>query len=780
MGKWNWSRVGHVAAAVALLGAAGCSGGSSGSTAASGVDALTVADKVSVVDAKAETGGAGKLLAKLAGVWSGAPAGSDYEKDLPSVYVHEKAADSFGMVNEILCMMAQTKYGEMVNKGEYKALVNEKVCRGNDDVSNASSSKGTSSNAPEYMEWTVRSTRADNDSPQIIEAWVHEKAEDGRPPVLIQAKAVITEGSSAENPYGIFTMNFVGYPVIDGVPVLATPGFKGILTSQREDGKVVLKFAELGDGENTAIALEKNGTTGGGRVAFDNEWEGQGEMFFAYNAGLFHRQDASGAHEICLDRDNFEISAWRYGMYDATTGNRVNVNSGFPINTEADGTGKHGWVGYWGLWVPDDVTIENGDQVYKQNYNGGTSEAYTVLQVGGKLKKHTKNTATLSAIKNIPLETNDFATGKMIRVIWNGTGLRKTAEADPNPGGPPAWTEMDVPYSTDNLPWGELNFWSQALGGQVRIPLANCTRLESGNSQCDAPTGTTDIVYFVENIVYPNDDTIPETLACYDNCPDISAGNVSGSGFGLSEAALYTFNSGTDMVLKKNGVPLLQTADGQQYGYNSGPLFDAALDDNPETSPLACDWTGPMGEKTICGWKAWSVLDEFYTWETGLQNWNQLTVLKNAQGDPLKFEQPLRIEYTHSAASGRPDFKYNGTKFFLDYNGFGELHGIPGKCVDPSTGQTIACGNQTRWVPEFTIPEGSDASYIDKNGDPKQAKIKPLEMEQRMTKLDNVGDCSGLPFGDYTLPTIADWSNPNLGTEPVVTDAPAVIGGVVQ
>ena len=779
MARPIWTKVGHLAAAAALLGVAGCGGGSSGTTTAAGVEALTVADKVSVVDATVDAAASGKFLAKLAGIWNNPPAGSDYEKDLPSVYVHEKAADSFGMVNEILCMLAQTKYGEMVNQGEYKALVNEKLCRGNDDVSNASSSQGTSSNAPEYMEWTVRSTRADNNSPQIVEAWINEKADSYSPAMLIQAKAVITEGSSAENPYGIFTMNFVGYPVVGGVPVLATPGFKGILKSERVDGKVVLKFAEAGEGENTAIALEKNGTTGGGRVSFDNEWEGEGEMLFAYDAELFHRMDADETNEICLDRINFETSAWRYGMYDAATGNRVNVNSGFPINTNADGSGDHGWVGYWGLWVPDGVTIENNDPVYKQNYNGGTSEAYTVVRVGGKLKKHTKKTATLSDIKNIPLETNDFSTGRMIRVIWNGTGLRKIAEAEPNPDGPPVWTAMDVAYSTDNLPWGELNFWSQSLGGQVRIPLANCTWQEMGGTSCDAPTATTDIVYFVENIVYPGD-IVPATLACYDNCPDISAGNVSGSGFGLLEAAEYTFNSNTDMVLKKGVTPLVQTAGGQQWGYNSGPLFDAALDDDPETSDLACDWTGPEGEAMICGWKAWSVLDEFYTWETGLQNWNQLTVLKNAQGTALKFDQPLRIEYTHVQTNGaKPDFKYNGTKFFLDYNGFGELHGIPGKCVDPGTGETIACGPQTRWVPEFTIPEGSDASYID-GQEVKLTKIKPLEMEQRMTKLDNVGDCNELPFGDYTLPTIAEWADPALGAKPAVTAAPAVIGGVVQ
>ena len=32
----------------------------------------------------------------------------------------------------------------------------------------------------------------------------------------------------------------------------------------------------------------------------------------------------------------------------------------------------------------------------------------------------------------------------------------------------------------------------------------------------------------------------------------------------------------------------------------------------------------------------------------------------------------------------------------------------------------------------------------------------------------------------YTLPDISEWQDPNIGTEPVVSGAPAVIGGVLQ
>lgn len=44
-----------------------------------------------------------------------------------------------------------------------------------------------------------------------------------------------------------------------------------------------------------------------------------------------------------------------------------------------------------------------------------------------------------------------------------------------------------------------------------------------------------------------------------------------------------------------------------------------------------------------------------------------------------------------------------------------------------------------------------------------------------------VGNCSALSVTPYTLPYLdTEWIDPAIGTEPVVTAAPAVIGGVVQ
>ncbi len=699
-------------------------------------------------------------------------------------------------------MVGQTKYADMVNKGAYKAQINKKVCSGNDSTANASSSQqggSSASDAPEYETWIVESTRSDNSSAQTVNVWFHEKGEGQfEPAKFMNAKVVITEAASETNPYGIFIMNFIAYA--EGTTNIL---FKGTLKSEKDPvtGKVLLKFVD----EDTsgkfreAVSLEKNsnGTGGGTAYQYENFGQGiqEGSINFTYDTNLFHRINPSNpATEACLDRTDFETSAWRYGMYDAANGSRVNVSSGFPINTSSDGKGNNGWVGFWGLWVPEGVTISDGATVYKQTYgpNGGTSAPYTVQKVPGKLKKHTKGTTTLGAIKNIPLEGYQEQVGQQninYRVIWDATQnkLMKVASAAQSSNGPPAWQEITpVAIDTTSLNWGELNFWSQALGGQARVKLTNCQfNPQTMKTACAAPTADTQVVFFKEDIVYPGDVNAPAALACYDNCPKAGATGMDPNDLTYAQSFDPQVDNRHDytvasMVLKDgaNSVTLATAPQNQSWGFNSGPLFAPT---SANMALLACDWTGPQGQTQVCGWKAWSALDEFYTWETGPNNWNQLTVLKDSNGTPLTFEQPLRVEYTHvQTVAGKPDTKYNGVKFFLDYNGFGELHGIPGKCIDMSSGLTVqdCSGSGKRWVPEFSIPEGSAASYA-KAGVTYNTVIKPLEMEQRMVKLAN-NACSGLPITTYTLPLIAEWVDPAIGAEPSVTAAPAVIGGVVQ
>ena len=795
------------AAAVAVLVAAlaGCSGSSSvttdnttntnDNTPPPAVTGLEVANNVSVVDAQGTTG-TPKLLSALRKISALAtvPSTSEYNTDKTQVYVNEKASEAFDTVNMILCMTDQTGYADMVNQGAYKALVNSTACEGNDspDKSGASAQAGTSgSSATQYDVWTIKSERQNNSSDQVVQAWLH-MTEDGQP-MTVEVTMTIKEAASATNPIGRFTFNYKGYNP-------ATPNkvkMKGILNSDLVSGKVVISYAEQQLNEagvavrSNRAAFEKGATTGKGSASMAENYGGQNpdmtpkSMDFAYSESEFKR--VSGAVPICLDRSKFETSAWQYGLYDATSGARATLKGGFSINTKEDGSGSYGYLGYYGLSVPPDVTVGDGTVVYKKVWNGtsDTTTPYTVVVKGGKLKKHVKKTAELADIKNIPLEGGNGQS--MTRVTWDGTQLKKIATATMNQNGPPVWTEVSPsePVALTGLQWGELNYYSQALGGQVRIKLDSCTQNQAGQGMptysCSA-SAATDVVYFVESTVMPGE-TVPSNLACFDNCPQYAEGDVTGSQAAFSTHKTYTFDSSaTGMVLKdSSGTSLEKTVAGSsQWGFNSGPLFNAAYaTDTSEGAPLVCDWPGPQGERNICGWKAWSALETFYTWETGTGSWNKFTAVKDSTGAFVKFDPPWQATYIHTQSDATAsDYKYNGSKFFLQYSGFGDLHGIPGKCFNPETGETVMdCSkNGLRWVPEFSIPEDSvvkvgTTDYL----------VKPLNMEQRMKV--KPGGCTTLATVDYSanMPNMAtDWKDPALGAEPDVKTPPKYIGGVLQ
>lgn len=800
-----------VIAGVTALALGGCSGGgSSGSSGGGTVTGLAVASNVSVVDAQ-QTTSTSKLassLRKLAAL-SSVPADSDYNRDQTNVYVNEKAGEAFRTVNMILCMVDQTKYADMVNKGFYKAMVNSTVCQGNDDAANSgASSQGdtSASSAPSYDIWTVKSERSSSTSAQVLTAYVHmAKGGPNNEPMTVHAKMTISEGKSDANPLGIFSLNYKGF-------MDASPGMdvmKGILKTERDSsGKVVIKFAEKeGPGStpnrNVKAAYIKDDTAKTGQgSAYMYENYGQvmeGSINFAYNDSYFKRVNPETGLGPCLDRKNFETSAWRYGLYDATSGSRATLSGGFPINTKADGSGDFGYLGYYGLNFPPGTTpLADGTTVYKKTWSNGseTTTPYTIFARGGKLKKHTRSITTLADIKNIPLEGNIPSPGggsmgdSIYRLTWSDDGkLAIRATGVMSQSGPIIWTDLSVPtpIETVTLPWNNLSLYSQGLGGQVNIQLSGCTAKEQMNPGagfiCAPPAGDTQVVFYKESAVYPSD-TVPTTLACYDNCPKAGSNGIDGTSQQTMTYPMsfdptannrhdYTFS---DMLLMDGAYSalLLTAPAGQPWGFNSGALF-APTPDN--MALLACDWD----QQQTCGWKAWSVLPEFYTWETGPNSWNQFTAAKDGNSF-VKFDPPWQVTYIHSQSDASAyDFRYNGSKFFLQYNGFGDLHGIPGKCVNPNDPSQIVtdCSQPgLRWVPEFTIPADStvtanNTTYL----------VKPLDVEQRMKKINVPGTCSALNPTDMSgsMPNVdSDWVDPNLPAEPTITDSPRVIAGVIQ
>ncbi|MBI4412054.1 MAG: hypothetical protein HY541_06190 [Deltaproteobacteria bacterium] len=191
---------------------AGGGAGASGGTGSS----LAVVEQVSVVDAAdSPSSSLSAALMSIRAAVADLPADSDYNTDETNVFVEERSAEAFDMVNEILCMMDQTAYEDMVNLGDYLAYIDITQCESeNDSVEGKgeSSADGSSdSDRPEYEEWVVNSYRRDDSSPHIVAVWIHMGGGEFEPAMRIHARAEITEAKSDENPYGIFKMDFQSF-----------------------------------------------------------------------------------------------------------------------------------------------------------------------------------------------------------------------------------------------------------------------------------------------------------------------------------------------------------------------------------------------------------------------------------------------------------------------------------------------------------------------------------------------------------------------------------------
>lgn len=814
---------------IACNGGGGGGGGGTASGGSSTASALTVASKVSVVDAQqagSVGGGAAPIklgLARLAGVLSSTPAAtSDYTSDKTNVWVEDRTTESFNTINDILCMMGQTKYDSMLNKGIYTALVDQNVCSSSkSDVSSAGSeaqNQSSGAGMPSYMTFNVISSRVDNASPEILKMWIHQPASDHDSEALIYAYATIAEGSGSTNPYGIFAMHFAGYNIVNGT-VAGTPSFKGTLRAVRAvasdpASKVLLQFVSQ-DSHDCGMGMENSDQqvildrsadgSGGAGVIYQSSTGacGSQEIHFdiAFSAADFWRRDliTLGNPTACLDRVHFDESSWSYGLYDAA-GTRLTRNSGFPITFAQGG---RGFIGYWGLWADNGITINNGDIVNKVDYNNGASTPtpYTVFKAAGKLKKHTRKAMTVADITGIPLgyyeQPVTGGPGTNYQVVWGDpsntgtTTFYKISSLPQNCSGNCTWADM-APVAVDfqHLQWGTLNFWSQSLSGSAQVPLNGCThtapggQYPNGYTSCAVPVGGTSVIFYAEDVVSPGD-TVPATLACYDNCPDPATITTNAPYF-TSNGAEHDYTMSTNLagsnpmllMLGASSAGTSVTDAAYPYGLQSGALFDPSVSN---LAALACPWNPGQ----MCTWMAWSALTEFYTWETGPSTWNQfITVTDATHQNGVKFDAPLEVKYV-----------LNGTTYLLQYGGFGQLQGIPGKCVDMDSGLNADCSlggsgnNAIRWVPQFTIPRvKQDGVTLTTVTDPNNVPyfVKPLEVEQRMKTDATPGACTalaGTDFAAYTpLPDMTIFVDPKVtnGDEPATPAAPAVIGGVVQ
>jgi hypothetical protein len=683
-----------------------------------------------------------------------AVAGSDYMTDPTQFWIRDDSMRSLETVNMILQSLHQTHYYDQTNRGAYRALVEV------DESGQGGESRG--SQAATYEEWIVDSRRASNSAPQIVSFWV--LSEDGGEEVTIYGRLTITSEPSDANPLGVFTLHFKGLPAAEAATSTATV-FEGYLRSlARTDGQSEVEFyMSHGDPDGTVPSGQRavrervhalgDPSADTGRAY--SEWKhvdngpggpftSEGEYTLQFDADYVARRDLVNPADDVLDRHDFDSYVWRYGLYDATTEQRVDRLSGFPLE---DAGGNHGWAGFHGIWFPESVSITNGQTLLRRSFATNSTTPYTAVVVPGRLEKRTRSAITLGDLVGEDLDYFDPSAGGESRVRYTGSDFVRVATRS---GG--EWTPVNPPVSiASSFTTGQwLNFWSQARGSvQFTWPssLSNGVAVyvwSSTTITADSPelaSGDMQLYgynHMLKANITSNEANFQSSQSPY--LPDATSPSSGNQTYVFDKETLMLTLGGNPVNLA-TGVTITQGPG--MFGLNCGPLYATALASFAE-----------FGTQTTT-----------YEWMIGSNPWNQLRTLKDGTGAFVAFDPPLRFTYQHDE-TGSP---YDGRTFFLEWDG-SNLHGIPHE--ESSSGDG-------RWYPVLNIPTGTvltdgTTNYL----------VKQLEGEQIMVA---VGDPAAVIAArgfdlstQLTAPTATPYEDPAIGTMPSLTSAPLYVGGILQ
>ncbi|MBI5785966.1 MAG: hypothetical protein HZA64_10950 [Rhodocyclales bacterium] len=765
-----------------------------------------------------------------AGTAFAAPTGGAYLSDPQHEWVQDKLAENIGMPNMIMCFVSALRADAMVNQGPYVALVDMEKCdsgkRGQDTSSSTNVGATTATN---YTSVVVNSVRVSNDDPMIAHAWFVPN-DGGGTPERIFARAVVSVSPSTTNPNGQFSVSFCGVAASQADPLSGSCSmFLGTMSANAS----VLTFSENGMGDfggapqpyTTRLTITKSSTGGSGRIAATGQGPMPVDAGFVYDSQHFKRGQANPGKCFSRDRAQADYSTWRYGVYMAD-GSRLDLaQPGFPIRATYGGQTYWGGASFWGVFLPGGVLDQVTQVTRVEPGSNAAGTVYDLTKAGGKLYRMTKVDGLMGDLKGqsvmVFLPGNVVAgdaNGGLYELTWDGAQLvavRRQNACDQNGC---TWTDLAKDANGNALaptyvtasglrasaPFMKaLQGYSQSAGGEVRIEVP-----ASGELADATPVTTRSRAVVVPGSAMPN-------LVCTGRCPKgaLSAGDFTGntvfqdityldwSGNPTTRSSEFVFEPvqvasaisyafASDGLLMSGGnavdASALALNGNYQYGLQSGRLIDANSASFAAARCGRADINSPYEQSstgdTICPWLVDNV-PEYYTYETGPNPWNRYVGLSSG-GVAVSFDPPMNFVLTVSTmntteAAGSPLI---GSKVQLNYNGFGDLQGIPGTCVDTTTNQPVTCGtgssNGQRWVPAFSIKDGTELV-----NDSVTYYAKYLEREMRFGKVPDAA-CATL---DLTAPLAtalpgAPTDDPRaaMGTQPTVTAAPKVVHGVVQ
>lgn len=755
---------------------------------------------------------------------SAVPANSAYSLQEGQFFMSDDLQDNLTMPSFLLCFMTQLAADQMAGPSSvtYLALVDEGSCDANSQVAQgaqveskaaaASAKAGAASIA--YTKVTVNVSQASGNDPMVVKAWVPVD-QDGTA-TTVYTYGSVTAPVSDSAPYGEFSFNYTGY-----IPGAGVDFIKGKMSAS---GSQILWYEEFYDNESEqwydgkATINLGSGTSGNGAVQYVGE-AGLDVAAYAYTADNFCRQvmlrngSSISQDETCFftDEAKGKKEVFNYSLYDSSTGDLHDLSSGgFGIKYTSGGTTKYGFADFNGVHFDETTSkgLSDGQTfTVADPSNSRNGDTVTLDIISSSLRKITQSKVSLNSLDGVRinafLDSNsdvaNLSTTGEYNMSYDSTNNRFVAtKRDGTLLGSAlnfSVSEMLAASGNNKIWW--VSGWVPGVGN------VNISR-----DALAAPSSTLVTKQTDERVLIGD---MPATLYCLENCPGYTAIEAAknkiaadespstvygGVGFGGSSSDFveYTLNNSTnnyadgdgDISMGSVSSSLYTKLDSSNLGYGiySGPMVTSK-------STLTC----PSGNGVdYCGIPIWEGdVTTFYQLETGHKPWHQSRRMLDTSNNAISFTPPQNLYFTAPNDSTQYG-EFADKEIKVEFNGGSDLWGIPGRCLNKSTGAfTDNCNingsngddGYWPWVDMFRIPKNETTGRL-YTGTGQSGSYYLVAPNEGLVFLGlNTSAKGTLTLGDVTsLPSTAPTNiGPNgganyIGAEPTQPSTPSIRAGV--
>lgn len=311
---------------------------------------------------------AGASLLSVSVAWAQVPgADTDYGQAAVDVWVEDDSNDLLELPRQFACIISNTR-PDVTGTGNWEALIDEVDC------GLESADENYERGGIDYARVIINSSRASDSDPQEVVAFFEGKNMD------YIAQVDVTQSPEQFAPYGEWyfaakleeeitvsgiTANLGNYggAFVDIGPG-ATDGTVEIKTGVGFDIPAVAQSLIPSDAlpDSVASIIRFSGETLDEAVYLGDT--GSNLMAGRTNGTAFYRATLSSdgtslvsGSGTCLARDNVWENVYRYGLFDATSGDRVSMTGGFGFEFTNSGTTSRGYIGNWGVWLDSQSAI---------------------------------------------------------------------------------------------------------------------------------------------------------------------------------------------------------------------------------------------------------------------------------------------------------------------------------------------------------------------------------------------------------------------------------------